>query len=69
MENKELKNNKAEELNDEALDEVTGGTYQRQYYELDDSKLEHGLSKSKDFKAPGGVVTVPTQPVGDYRKF
>ncbi len=67
MENKETKNNTAEELNDEALDEVTGGVYQLQ-------DITHGSiavpqsPQSKKSKTPS--VTVPTMPnPGSIRKF
>ncbi len=64
MDNKETKN-KAEELDDESLEEVTGGVYQRK------SGMEIGvtlpqLPKTKQFKDPG-MVQVPTTPTDDYR--
>ena len=69
MENKEIKNEKTEELSDEALDEVTGGTFELRDYGVDSSVLTRKDPKSKQVGTPGGAVTVPTIPTDTYRKF
>ncbi len=68
MENKETKNNKTEELNDEALDEVTGGAFELRDYGVDSSVLTRKNPQSKQIETPG-TITTPTLPTDTYRKF
>lgn len=66
-ENKEIKNKQTEELNDEALDGVTGGVYQPIGVSGKTAKSPKTVPSKP---AVGGGVTVPTAPgSGDIRTF
>ena len=66
-ENKEIKNKQTEELNDEALDEVTGGVYQP----IGVSGKTAKTPKTLPSKKPSvGGISVPSMPgSGDIRTF
>lgn len=70
MENDEIKNGQTEELNDEALDEVTGGACDSGSYVLKDSKIADAKTLQATQPKRPGEIAVPTVPglVGQ-RKF
>ena len=70
MENKETKNKQTEELNDEALDEVTGGVYQPVGITRSGGIMSPKTVPSKKSSSVGGSVSVPSMPSpGDIRTF
>ena len=69
MEEKKGKKNVEEELNEEALDEVSGGVGQMYEYEKGSGITSPGGSLSKTPQVSGpGVITVPKTPGLDARR-
>ena len=69
MKNKEIENKETEELNDEALDEVTGGVFEPRTV-TKGSRVADAKTLQATKPKLSGEITVPTVPgIADQRKF